>query len=168
IVHRGFRGPTVNGLPFSALADSTAGGRQIDGFHGISIEYMRSKKFLQADGGWKRIVWMPEAIKERIKDFIPKDIVDKIATEKDASTVEELRIFLEKGGHPIVERWKEKEKEAEVRPRLAEPVVTEDKVEAPEALLKGTITTVAAPGTFRIVLKNARIRAEKITIKSWD
>jgi len=37
IVHRAFEGTTVNGLPFSTMADSTAGGRQVDGFHGISI-----------------------------------------------------------------------------------------------------------------------------------
>jgi len=47
IVHRGFKEITVNGLPFSTMADSTAGGRQVDGFHGLSIEYMRSPKFLQ-------------------------------------------------------------------------------------------------------------------------
>ncbi|MFB0502503.1 MAG: CO dehydrogenase/CO-methylating acetyl-CoA synthase complex subunit beta, partial [Candidatus Bathyarchaeia archaeon] len=40
IVHRGFQETTPNGLPFSTLADSTAGGRQVDGFHGISIEYL--------------------------------------------------------------------------------------------------------------------------------
>ena len=42
IVMRGYRNVTVNGLAFSTMADSTAGGRQIDGFHGISLEYMRS------------------------------------------------------------------------------------------------------------------------------
>ena len=101
IVHRGFQGVAVNGLPFSTLADLTAGGRQVDGFHGISIEYMRSPKFLQADGGWRRIVWMPESAKERVKDFIPKDVVDKIATEKDATTIEELKAFLKEKGHPV-------------------------------------------------------------------
>jgi acetyl-CoA decarbonylase/synthase complex subunit beta len=87
IVNRGFKDVTVNGLPFSTLADSTAGGRQIDGFHGISIEYMRSPKFLQADGGWKRIVWMPTSIKERVKEFVPAEMIDKIATENETKTV---------------------------------------------------------------------------------
>ncbi len=72
LVNRSFKGVTVNGLPFSTLADSTAGGRQVDGFHGLSIEYMRSKKFLSADGGWNRVVWLPKEVKERVKDFIPK------------------------------------------------------------------------------------------------
>ena len=71
IVLRGFRDVTVNGLPFSTMADSTAGGRQVDGFHGISIEYMRSPLFLHADGGYDRVVWMPAETKERLKDFIP-------------------------------------------------------------------------------------------------
>ena len=35
IVHRGYNDVTVNGLAFSTLADSTAGGRQVDGFHGL-------------------------------------------------------------------------------------------------------------------------------------
>ena len=37
IVNRGYKEVTVNGLPFSTVADSTAGGRQVDGFHGLSI-----------------------------------------------------------------------------------------------------------------------------------
>jgi len=40
IVHRGYRDVTVNGLPFSTMADSAAGGRQVDGFHGISFRRM--------------------------------------------------------------------------------------------------------------------------------
>jgi acetyl-CoA decarbonylase/synthase, CODH/ACS complex subunit beta len=52
----------------------------------MSIEYMRSAKFFAADGGWNRIVWVPKEVKEKVKDFIPADVVDKIATEEDAKT----------------------------------------------------------------------------------
>jgi acetyl-CoA decarbonylase/synthase complex subunit beta len=83
IVLRGFRDVTVNGLAFSTMADSTAGGRQVDGFHGISIEYMRSAKFMHADGGYDRIVWMPSDTKERLRPFIPETVYDALATEKD-------------------------------------------------------------------------------------
>src|SRR4030042_1283377 len=69
-----FKGLTVNGLPFSTIADSAAGGRQVDGFHGLSIEYMRSTKFLAADGGWNRVVWLPKHVKERVKDFATTDV----------------------------------------------------------------------------------------------
>ena len=99
VVNRSFKGATVNGLPFSTIADSAAGGRQIDGFHGMSIEYMRSKKFFAADGGWNRVVWVPKEVKERVKEFIPKDVVDKVATEENATNIDALKAFL-KGKEP--------------------------------------------------------------------
>jgi acetyl-CoA decarbonylase/synthase complex subunit beta len=91
IVDRNFKGATVSGLPFSTIADSTSGGRQVDGFHGLSIEYMRSNKFLSADGGWNRIVWMPKEVKERVAEYIPKDVIGKIATEETAQNVDALK-----------------------------------------------------------------------------
>jgi acetyl-CoA decarbonylase/synthase complex subunit beta len=157
IVHRGFKETAVNGLTFSALADSTAGGRQVDGFHGISFEYMRSPKFLQADGSWNRIVWMPESAKERVKQFIPAELVDKVATENNVSNIEQLATFLREKNHPVVERWKaaptEEAKEKEV-PTEAEAVIS-----AP------LISATPVGGGFKIILKNAKIRAEKIIIE---
>ena len=105
VVNRSFKGATVNGLPFSTIADSAAGGRQIDGFHGMSIEYMRSKKFFAADGGWNRVVWVPKEVKERVKDFIPKDVVDKVATEENAKNIDALKAFLKEKNHPVVAKW---------------------------------------------------------------
>ncbi len=156
IVDRGFKGVTVNGLPFSTLADSGAGGRQVDGFHGISIEYMRSPKFMQADGGWDRIVWIPQNVKERIKEFMPKGVVDLIATENDAKTVDELTEFLKEKNHPVVQRWKKAEIEEAPEAEIEEPVV--------EAAFPVSTATVAAGG-FKIIFKNAKIHAEKIIIK---
>ena len=156
IVHRGFEGTTINGLPFSTMADSTAGGRQVDGFHGISIEYMRSPKFLQVDEGWNRIVWMPASIKERVKDFIPKDVVDKIATESDVNTTHELKTFLEKVEHPVVERWKTVP--IEVAPEVEDVEV----VAAPEVPVSGV---PVAAGGFQIIFKDAKIHAKKVIIR---
>ena len=101
IVLRGFGALTVNGLAFSTMADSTAGGRQVEGFHGISIEYMRSKKFMHADGGYDRVVWMPHETRERLKEFIPEEAYEAIATEKDVATVAELKTFLQEHHHPV-------------------------------------------------------------------
>jgi acetyl-CoA decarbonylase/synthase complex subunit beta len=102
LVHRDFVGPTVVGVPFSTMAADTSGGRQVEGFLGLALEYLRSAKFLQADGGIKRCVWMPKEIKERYKDAIPEDLYDKIATEDDAKNVDELVAYLDKVGHPWV------------------------------------------------------------------
>jgi acetyl-CoA decarbonylase/synthase complex subunit beta len=155
LVHRGFSGKTVNGLAFATLADSTAGGRQVDGFHGVSIEYMRSPKFLQVDGGWNRIVWLPSEIKERVKDFIPPELVDMIATEKEVQTIEELKTFLEEKGHPVVERW--------VTPSVEK--VTEE-VEAPIVSPLPTTTIPMTGAGFKIILKDVKIIANKVIVKT--
>lgn len=160
IVHRGYREATVNGLAFSTLADSTAGGRQVDGFHGISIEYMRSPKFLQADGGWNRVVWLPKEVKERVKDFIPTELLDKIATEEEASTIDELRAFLKERNHPVVERWKEEVIAAE------EAMPAEAREEVPPVPVVTATTLPITAGGFKIILKDAKIYAKKVIIRS--
>jgi acetyl-CoA decarbonylase/synthase complex subunit beta len=102
LVHRDFVGNTVAGVPFSTMAADTSGGRQVEGFLGLALEYLRSPKFLQADGGLKRLVWMPKEIKERYKDAIPADLYDKIATEDDVKDADELAAWLDKVGHPWI------------------------------------------------------------------
>mgnify|MGYP001110050746 FL=1 len=160
IVHRGYKDVTVNGLPFSTLADSTAGGRQVDGFHGISVEYMRSPKFLQADGGWNRVVWMPKEVKERVKNFIPAELGDKVATEEEAKTIDELKTFLKDRNHPVVAIWKEEVVAVE------EAVPAEAREEAPLMPVATATTLPITAGGFRIILKDAKIYAKKVIIRS--
>jgi acetyl-CoA decarbonylase/synthase complex subunit beta len=162
VVNRSFKGVTVNGLAFSTLADSTAGGRQVDGFHGMSIEYMRSTKFLAADGGWNRVVWLPKEIKERIKEFIPADVVDKIATEETAPNIDALKAFLKEKAHPVVAKWA-----AEAAPAAEEAAPVEAKME--EGAMMPVMTASTLPimaGGFKIILKDARIYANKVIIKT--
>jgi len=156
IVHRGYKEVTVNGLPFSTIADSTAGGRQVDGFHGLSVEYMRSPKLLQADGGWNRIVWMPQSIKERVKDFIPKELTDKIATENEAKSIDDLKTFLEARAHTVVERWKAKAVEAPAEER---------EIPAGAPVFEVPTLPITAGG-FKIILKDAKIHAKKVIIRA--
>ena len=156
VVHRNFKSETVNGLSFVIISDLTAGGRQVDGFHGLSIEYMRSPKFMVADGGWDRVVWMPTEIKERIKEFMPPEIVPKIATEDEVSSVDELKTFLKEQGHPIVEKWKE-------APAEEPSEITVPTLEMPAGAIP--IQGMPAGMGFTIILKNAKIKAEKMIIK---
>jgi acetyl-CoA decarbonylase/synthase complex subunit beta len=102
IVHRDYVGPTVIGEPFSKMAGVTSGGRQVEGACGMALELIRSPKFFQADGGLRRVVWMPKDIKERYKEVIPEGLNDKIATEDDVKSADELVAFLDKVGHPWV------------------------------------------------------------------
>lgn len=160
LVYRDFKGVTVNGLPFATMADSTAGGRQIDGFHGVSIEYLRSPKLLQADGGWNRIVWIPDNIKNRVKDFIPTDVVDKIATEKDVENILQLKDFLKRKVHPVVEKWvaEEEDMEEAVPQEATEVVLQQASYPSLSGLPLGT-------SSFKIILKDAKIIAKKIIIR---
>ncbi|MCD6387653.1 MAG: CO dehydrogenase/CO-methylating acetyl-CoA synthase complex subunit beta, partial [Methanophagales archaeon] len=150
-IHRGSKvTETPIGLPFSTIAASVGGGRQVEGFLGIGIQYFYSEKFIQADGGWRRVVWMPSDLKEKIIDAIPEEMRDKIATEKEARNIEELKEFLRKVNHPVVkgvirpvdgvkitEGWGEEAEEAAVE-AVAEEVAAE---EAAEEAVKGAVAT---------------------------
>ncbi len=111
VVDRDFAGMTPCGMPFSTLAGSVGGGAQTPGFVGISKFYIGSKKFISAEGGILRLTWMPKALKESLKETIDRrgeelgipDLYDKIATEEDATTEEEVMEFMQKVGHPALE-----------------------------------------------------------------
>ncbi|KJR48033.1 CO dehydrogenase/acetyl-CoA synthase, acetyl-CoA synthase subunit [Desulfosporosinus sp. I2] len=109
ITTREHSGMTPCGMTFSSLAGTCGGGMQTPGFMGIGRTYLLSKKFIPADGGLARIVWMPKELKEFLReDFVQRsideglgaDFIDKIADESVGSTVEEIIPFLEENGHP--------------------------------------------------------------------
>jgi acetyl-CoA decarbonylase/synthase complex subunit beta len=103
---------------------------------------------------------MPTEIKERIKDFIPPEIVEKIATEKDVADLDEFKDWLRERGHPIVEKWTEAPIEAAEIPGE----ITVPTMEMPAGAIP--ISGVPAGMGFRIILKNAKIKAEKMIIKA--
>jgi acetyl-CoA decarbonylase/synthase complex subunit beta len=166
IVDRDFRGETPLGIPFSAMAGQCSGGKQVEGFTGLSLEYMRSPKFLQADGSYERIIWLPKEIKESLTDFIPEELFDKIPTEEDASSIKEIRRFLRESEHPVIERLKAS-KAAAAEPEIIEDETEEVEVsEAPMAQVAyAPEISVPAAGGVRIILKNAKVYAEKVIIK---
>ncbi len=168
IVDRNYKGSAINGLPFSTMANQTGGGKQVSGFHGIAIEYMRSKKFLRADGGWNAIVWMPSTVKERVKDGIPAELFDKIATEKECEDLDSLTKFMKDKAHPLAAQL--------VEEAVEEAIVEEDGAGSDMmpagGLPVGTIQ-MAMPGVsggmgFKLILQNARIHADKVIIKKME
>jgi acetyl-CoA synthase len=110
VVNREYQGVTPCGMSFGDLASVTGGGAQTPGFVGVGRLYLSSPKFLAADGGVKRLVWMPKSLKEGIRERLQKeahrigepDLLDKIATEEDAMTEEEVLAYLEKVAHPAL------------------------------------------------------------------
>ncbi len=110
-VNREHSGMTPSGMKFSTIAGMVGGGIQTPGFVGISKYFIGSKKFIKADGGLTRLVWMPKALKEEIRDILEerlKDMgldgfLDKIATEEDAETEEQVMEWVQKVNHPVLE-----------------------------------------------------------------
>ena len=110
IVPRDFADMTPCGMKFSTLAGTVGGGSQTPGFVGHSKLYILSKKFISADGGFVRIVWMPKCLKEelgegfeaRAKELGLDNFIDKVADESMAMTEEEVLEHLQKVEHPAL------------------------------------------------------------------
>jgi len=109
LVDRRYGGDTPLGMTFSKLAGLISGGQQNHGYCGISFRTPKSRKFVRADGGWRRIVWMPKEYKQMLAEFIPEEMYDKIATEENCVNPEELKEFLKRVKHPVVALWKDGE-----------------------------------------------------------
>jgi acetyl-CoA synthase len=109
-VNRDFTGMTPCGMKFTTLAGSVGGGSVTPGFVGHSKHYIGSKKFIMAEGGIKRLVWMPKMIKEEIMDRLKKrsaeigipNFPEMIADETIGTTEDEILPFLTEKGHPAL------------------------------------------------------------------
>lgn len=111
ITTREHSGDTPCGMSFSTLAGTCGGGVQTPGFMGIGRRYIISSKFIIADGGLGRVVWMPQELKEYLKIELTEraaalglgaDFIDKIADETVGTTEEEILPFLEEKQHPAL------------------------------------------------------------------
>ena len=112
IVNREYPEMTPCGMKFSTLAGTVGGGNQVPGFVGHSKHYISSRKFISAEGGIARIVWMPTALKEEVGESLAsraeeaglngKEFLGMIADETTATTEEEVLDFLSKSGHPAL------------------------------------------------------------------
>ncbi|MBP1723159.1 MAG: acetyl-CoA decarbonylase/synthase beta subunit, partial [Deltaproteobacteria bacterium] len=109
-VNRDFPGMTPCGMKFTTLAGSVGGGSVTPGFVGHSKHYICSKKFIMAEGGIKRLVWMPKMLKEEIMDRLQKrseeigipNFPEMIADETIGTTEEEILPFLTERNHPAL------------------------------------------------------------------
>ena len=113
IVNREFPGETPAGMKFSTLAGNTGGGQQTPGFIGIGKAYISSKKFISAEGGHQRIVWMPKELKATLAfelDIIGKrlgieNFADLIADETVGSDTAAIMEYMKKVNHPALTMW---------------------------------------------------------------
>ena len=111
IVNREFAGMTPAGMTFGELASCTGGGVQTPGYMGHGRHFISSKKFVSAEGGIQRIVWMPKELKDDVGERLNKtaqelygieDFVSYIADETITTDCEELLNWLTEKGHPVL------------------------------------------------------------------
>ena len=106
-----YAGMTPLGMTFSEMASMTGGGVQTPGFMGHGKHFISSKKFMKAEGGIERIVWMPKELKETVAERLNKtakelygidNFTDMIGDETNTTDPEELVAFLTEHNHPAL------------------------------------------------------------------
>ncbi|MGD2178800.1 MAG: acetyl-CoA decarbonylase/synthase complex subunit alpha/beta, partial [Anaerolineae bacterium] len=135
---------TPAGMTFSTLAGMCGGGIQTPGVMGVGKFYLTSPKFISADGGFKRVVWMSSFLKDTMAHELQEvaervgepGLIDRIADERNVTTAEELVEWIREHDHPVLEMGpmeageapeaveaveEEVEMVEEARPKEAEP-----------------------------------------------
>jgi acetyl-CoA synthase len=110
VVNREYQGMTPIGMSFSTMAGEVGGGVQTPGFLGVGRMYLVSEKFISAEGGVHRLVWMPQELKDDMRERFESrlaqvgqpDFLDKIATENEATDIAALLEFLQGVDHPAL------------------------------------------------------------------
>jgi acetyl-CoA synthase len=110
VVSREDTSMTPAGMTFSTLAGIAGGGLQTPGVMGVGKYYLISPKFIFSDGGFKRVVWMSSVLKETMADELrvvaeregDPDLINKIADERNATSVDELLAWMEEQNHPAL------------------------------------------------------------------
>jgi len=111
IVSRDDYSLTPSGMTFTQLMGVMGGGLQTPGMMGHGKIFVPSNKFIAADGGIKRLVWLSKNLKEELAEELQAaceragdpDLIGKIA-DGDICTddSEALLSFLQEKGHPAL------------------------------------------------------------------
>ena len=112
ITCREHAGMTPLGMTFSEMASMTGGGVQTPGFMGHGKQFISSKKFLKAEGGLGRIVWMPKELKDQVRERLDQSAFELYGVEHFTDMIadetictedpEQLLNYLSEVGHPVL------------------------------------------------------------------
>jgi len=110
-VNREYTGDTPSGMKFTTLAGMIGGGQSTPGFLGHSKYNITQRKFISGDGGLLRLVWLPRALKEELRERLLKrgaelgvpDLIDRMADESVGKSEEEILPFLRERKHPAID-----------------------------------------------------------------
>ena len=110
VIGRAYEGPTPSGMDWAMLYDMVGACMPVPGFIGHSKRAVGGRKFITGDGGWRRIVWMDHTLREELRPALEAlaseagitDFVDMIATEREATSEDEVLAHMEAAGHPAL------------------------------------------------------------------
>jgi acetyl-CoA synthase len=110
VVGRNYKGMTPSGMDWDMLFEVAGSGTPVPGFIGHSKRAMHREKFISAEGGWRRIVWMDHSLREELRPVLDEfsnaagipGFVDMIATEENALSEEKIMAHMEACGHPAL------------------------------------------------------------------
>ncbi|MBY9003378.1 MAG: acetyl-CoA decarbonylase/synthase complex subunit beta, partial [Candidatus Lokiarchaeota archaeon] len=100
------------------------------------------------------------SVKERVAEFLPADLLPKIATEIEVTDINALKDWLKEKDHPVVPSWADLEEE--------EDEYEDEGAMIPMGTQSFTVPGVGGAGGFKIILKNCKIHAETIIIKKIE
>jgi len=110
VIEHSYEGMTPSGMDWTMLYEMIGAGAPMPGFLGHSKRAMGTLKFISAEGGWRRIVWMNHSLREELRPVLEAltaeaglpGFVDMIATEQNSIEEDEILLFLESAGHPVL------------------------------------------------------------------
>ena len=110
VMEHTYDGMTPSGLDWTMLYEIVRAGAPVPGFIGHSKRALHRDKFISAEGGWRRIVWMNHALREELRPVLDalaikagvSGFVDMIATEENALTEDEILAHMEASAHPAL------------------------------------------------------------------
>jgi acetyl-CoA synthase len=106
-----YTGDTPLKLKYCEIAAQTDGAFSTPGYMGHCKEFIASEKYMAPEGGLARIVWMPKALKETLREKIDEtaralygiqNFSDMICDETVTTESETLIDFLVKENHPVI------------------------------------------------------------------
>jgi len=99
LVNREYRGETPLGMDFAALLEYLRSAEATPGFAGLARSYLKSPRFLKAEGGLSRLVWLPASLK---RAFGSKALLPPEPGPREVKTLPQLLAYLKKVGHPVL------------------------------------------------------------------
>ncbi|MFO8101071.1 MAG: acetyl-CoA decarbonylase/synthase complex subunit alpha/beta [Dehalococcoidia bacterium] len=110
IVSRDDYSNTPSGMTFTQLMGVMGGGLQTPGMMGHGKTFILSDKFISAEGGFKRVVWMSKNLKEEFAEELKEvcerigepDLIDKICDGDIAQDSDGMVAYVTEKGHPAL------------------------------------------------------------------